>query len=103
MYPVPDQSRYGQFTSLAGIPGQNSGQASPSEKAFAAHFFAKVNGKYYDASYGVEYTGASDFEDKAVFGFFEDMEAVSATPTKPKHWIAKFESKGQPKSIVITP
>ena len=72
MVPAQPGGVYGNLTSDAGLAGQNS--PTPSEKIFGFHFIIKadLDGVYYDASYGVTYTGAADFETKAVAGYVKD-------------------------------
>lgn len=76
---------FGDLTSLTGLPGQNS--PTPSEKAFNLHFIVKVpsvpgiGGPYFDPSYGVTYTGACDFEAKAVAGYGEQI------PNQPSNYL----------------
>lgn len=83
MVPVPPGSVYGDLKNEDGLKGQNSdfppppptAPLSPSQKWFKYHVFLKYNGKYYDPSYGAEYTGPADFETQAIaaygnFGYF---------------------------------
>jgi len=58
---------YGDLTSTAGLPGQNT--PTPSEKVFGSHFIVKQGTDFYDPSYGVTYSGPADFQNKAVAGF----------------------------------
>lgn len=78
MVPSQPGGIYGDLTSIAGIPGQNS--PTPSEKGFARHFIvlpaAPLNGTYYDPSYGVTYAGPNDFEIKAVAGYIKPQTAI---------------------------
>jgi hypothetical protein len=75
MYPArAGNDVYGEMTSLPTLQGQNSGNKAPQEKIFLRHFFLKSetgdsNGKFYDPSYGVIYTGAQNFQDMAVAAF----------------------------------
>ena len=74
MVPAFPGDKYGDMLSEPGIPGQGEGQVTPSEKVFINHFLVKANtpgvgGPYFDASYGVTYTDAHDFQEKAIDGF----------------------------------
>jgi len=69
---LPPNNRYGDLENLLnGISGQNS--TPPSQKVFDNHQFLSYNGpsgkKYYDPSYGVEYTGEQDFQKQAIAGY----------------------------------
>lgn len=72
MVPLPTGGVFGDMTSTAGLPGQNT--PTPSEKAFARHFIVKttvVSGdQFFDPSYGVTYSDADDFETKAVIAYY---------------------------------
>jgi hypothetical protein len=82
MVPLPQNSVFGDLTSEAGIPGQNS--PTPSEKFFTQHFIVKapsglsVGGPYFDPSYGATYSDNCAFESQAVAGY-----AVKASTTAP--------------------
>ena len=68
--PNPDAPAvYGAMTSNTGVAGQNS--PTPSEKAHINHAIVCVpaTGLYYDPSYGLTYTGPSDFENQALDGY----------------------------------
>jgi hypothetical protein len=74
--PYPDMvpwvgNQYGDLTSLAGLPGQNT--SMPVEKVFGNHLIIMtaqgIGGPYFDPSYGVPYSGEADFEAKAVAGY----------------------------------
>ena len=67
MVPVPPGGVYGELTNAAGVRGKNS--PTPSQKLFGRHFFLRYKSTYYDASYGVTYTGAKNFEQKALDGY----------------------------------
>ncbi len=75
MVPPAANSIYGDFTSLTGVPGQNS--PTPFEKFFGSHYIVKapanlsVGGPYFDPSYGVTYAGKCDFESKAVAAYVQ--------------------------------
>jgi hypothetical protein len=64
----------GDCQDVDGLNGQNT--VRPSEKAFTVHFLVEitdgaVNDSYfYDPSYGKRYTGAADFENVAVEGYW---------------------------------
>jgi hypothetical protein len=75
---VPKQAGdlYGEVKSDAGIAGQNS--PTPSEKVFSLHYITRVDGRYYDASYGVKTAGPNDFEDKAVSGYLKQTPGAAA-------------------------
>ena len=79
MVPVPAGSDYGDLRSSTTISGQNS--TPPSQKVFGPHFFVKFGNTFFDASYGVTYTGASDFVSKAVFGFGKHLTDNGITAT----------------------
>ncbi len=66
-YSMVGVGNYGDLQNDSGVAGQNS--PTPAEKAFEYHFIQKLNGTYYDPSYGVTYSSASDFENKAVAGY----------------------------------
>lgn len=69
-----DSEIYGAFTNKDTLKGQNSRAKAPSQKVFQNHQFLKytpVGGGaivYYDASYGVTYTGELNFQQNAVDG-----------------------------------
>ena len=70
MVPVPSPPPYGNYGDLTnnnGAAGQNS--PVPSEKAFGNHQFLQYGSTYYDASYGVQYTGEQGFQNAAIAGF----------------------------------
>lgn len=67
MVPPFPNDVYGDLTSLSGIPGQNT--ATPSEKVFGSHFIVQQGAAFYDPSYGVTYSGPTDFQTKAVAGY----------------------------------
>jgi hypothetical protein len=72
MVPPPDPATptvYGAMTSDIGVPGQNS--PTPSEKIHVNHAIVCIpsTGVFYDPSYGLTYTGASDFENQALNGY----------------------------------
>jgi hypothetical protein len=70
MVPAPAAGGvYGDMTSGSGVPGENS--PTPSEKAHINHAIVKApdTGVYYDPSYGLTYSGAADFETKALDGY----------------------------------
>jgi hypothetical protein len=54
-------------TDAAGIPGQNT---SNPHSLFGDHVMAKLDGKYYDPSYGRLWDSVKQFEDTAVAGFY---------------------------------
>ena len=58
---------YGDLANQPGVAGQNSSTAA--EKAFGFHFIQLLNGVYYDPSYGKTYTGAADFQARAISGY----------------------------------
>lgn len=71
MLPRPPGDRYGDLVSLTGIPGQNA--PTPSEKVFSNHALVQVTqplltGRYFDPSYGEEFSNERDFQDRAVWG-----------------------------------
>ncbi|HMJ84801.1 MAG TPA: hypothetical protein VK504_16585, partial [Vicinamibacterales bacterium] len=70
MVPAPTlPATYGDLTSLFGVEGQNS--FNPSEKAFPNHAIVRVNNRYLDSSYGVEYFGAqSQFESDSIAFYY---------------------------------
>jgi hypothetical protein len=67
----PTGGVYGEVTNDTGIPGQN--MATPQEKVFSNHVFVYTTGitggPYFDPSYGVAYTGETDFETQAIKGW----------------------------------
>jgi hypothetical protein len=80
----PPTSSYGDLTNLIGAPGQNS--PTPSVKTFFFHqiitvdpsllstfnsFVPAANGTSlcFDPSYGLQYSGALDFETQAIAGY----------------------------------
>jgi hypothetical protein len=68
--PNPDAPTvYGNMTSGIGVPGQNS--PTPSEKVHYNHAIVCIpaTGIFYDPSYGLTYTGPSDFETQALSGY----------------------------------
>ncbi len=90
MTPPSTGGIYGDLVNSNARPGQNS--APPSQKVFANHVFLKYipTGTFYDPSYGVTYSGESDFQTKALDGFGDD-----ATPENGK---AKMEVIHPPQS-----
>jgi hypothetical protein len=81
MVPPPDSNNpniFGNLTNAIGAPGQNS--ATPSEKLFKFHQFLKytMNGvsKYYDPSYGLEYTDNVDFHNQVIAGYAKDPDTT---------------------------
>jgi len=64
---VPDVT-YGPEVNDAvdGVPGQNNARPA---KLFNKHFVVRVNGQYYDPSYGLTYVNAQDLYKKAIAGF----------------------------------
>lgn len=82
--PVPNPAVYGGFTNQNTLLGQNTAPSAPSEKVFGNHQFIQYtparaasassgsgslgSAIYYDASYGVTYLNALDFQQKAVGG-----------------------------------
>jgi len=77
MVPLPSNSEFGDLTSVAGLPGQNS--PTPSEKFFVQHFIVKapsglsVGGPYFDPSYGVTYSDSCSFESQAIAGYADKI------------------------------
>jgi len=67
MTPSPANGLYGDLSSLGTFPGQNS--APPQEKVFTSHYIVQYNTTYYDPSYGVTYTSATNFADRAIYGY----------------------------------
>lgn len=59
--------QYGDMTSLAGLPGQNT--PTPYIKIFGSHAIAKYGNNYFDPSYGTTYQNEQDFETKAIAGY----------------------------------
>ncbi|MBX3399048.1 MAG: hypothetical protein KF873_09920 [Gemmataceae bacterium] len=55
-----------EVTDQAGLPGQNT--ANP-RASFRDHVVVKVNGTYYDPSYGLKWASVQAWEDGAVAGF----------------------------------
>jgi hypothetical protein len=81
MVPTPTGMVYGDLTKLSTKTGQNT--SPPSEEAFARHFIVKYPpgpplgvGTYYDPSYGVTYTDATNFETVAVWGYFHGVSGL---------------------------
>jgi len=74
MVPAPSGRVYGDLTKQTTLNGQNT--APPSEEAFSCHFFVKYAGLYYDPSYGVTYTSATDFEAKSVAGYVYSLPVI---------------------------
>lgn len=76
MVPPKPGGVYGDMTSGVGIPGQNS--PTPSEKAHENHAIVLVpaplataiGAPYVDPSYGVTFADESDFETKAIDGYY---------------------------------
>jgi hypothetical protein len=65
--PGPGANRYGDLRSDSGAPGQN--ESTPAEKAHYNHAILKVNGLYYDSSYGLTYSNQLDFQSQAIWGY----------------------------------
>jgi hypothetical protein len=63
-------------TDAAGIPGQNT--ANP-HSLFSDHVVAKLDGKYYDSSYGRVWDSRQHFEDTAVAGFYGQFTQFPGT------------------------
>lgn len=92
MVPEPINRRYGDFSKLTTIPGQNT--APPSESLFLRHFIlvvgantawttrpiANPNVQYFDPSYGVTYAGPRDFEAKALEGYARQPQSEVPPP-----------------------
>ena len=82
MVPKQPGGVYCDLTSAKTLPGQNT--QPPSERVFSAHFIVKPIGisgpVYVDPPYGVTYSNSSDFEGKAVFGYFDAAHPTGATP-----------------------
>jgi len=82
MVPKQHGGVYCDLTSAKTLPGQNT--QPPSERVFSAHFIVKPIGiggpVYVDPPYGVTYSNSSDFEGKAVFGYFDAAHPTGATP-----------------------
>jgi hypothetical protein len=71
---------YGDITSNGGVPGQNS--STPSQKAHVNHAILRVQNRFLDPSYGLEYTSEADFETKALDGYFTTTVPPAAAPAK---------------------
>lgn len=76
-----DSEIYGDFTSADTLRGQNSAPKAPSQKVFNNHQFLRYTptggaAVYYDASYGVTYSGELNFQTTAVDGFGDDVGVV---------------------------
>jgi hypothetical protein len=76
VFPGSTSDFYGNLTSLAGLPGQNT--PTPSEKVFGSHYIVELGPSlaasipgdtYFDPSYGETYTNASIFETDSVSGY----------------------------------
>jgi hypothetical protein len=82
MVPAPSNNAYGDLTKLNTKTGQNT--APPSEEAFLFHYIVKYPhggtsgvGTYYDPSYGVQYTDATNFETVAVWGYYRHVSGLN--------------------------
>lgn len=77
--PTPP-NRYADLTNDTGAPGQNT--ITPSQKLFGDHAIVKttIGGttRYFDPSYGLEYSGPGEFATKAVDGY---VIVMALTPT----------------------
>ncbi|MDR0520486.1 MAG: hypothetical protein LBH00_01390, partial [Planctomycetaceae bacterium] len=88
MYPPPNNNyQYDEARSLGTLPGQNSGNRSPSEKIFGDHAFAKsvdgnTAGMYFDPSYGSIYQNAVQFQNAAIDAFCPFPANNSTTAVK---------------------
>lgn len=105
MVPAQPGNVYCDLTSLNTLPGQNT--QPPSEKIFNSHFIVKPLGLsgvpiYVDPSYGATYANAADFEQKAVFGYFDLQHPVGVTTTNSPIYSVKPPVPGSPQ-ITITP
>jgi Glucodextranase, domain B/Carboxypeptidase regulatory-like domain len=58
---------YGNCRNDFGEPGQN--MSTPGSKIFKWHAFVGVGTRYFDPSYGLEYAGPEDFQEKALDGW----------------------------------
>ena len=103
MVPAQPGGVYCDLTSLPTLVGQNT--QPPSEKIFAAHFIVKpsVSGvpTYVDPSYGVTYSGASNLQSSAIFGYFDfNQPLISNTGTT--YYLVTAPDPANP-GITITP
>jgi hypothetical protein len=71
---------YGDITSEVGEAGQNS--TTPSQKAHVNHAIIKVENRWLDSSYGLEYSSEANFEAKALDGYFTIDVPAAAAPAK---------------------
>ena len=104
----PPSAGFGDLTNLTGIAGQNS--VTPAEKVFGSHFFIKVDpsllagtglaGPYFDPSYGVQYSGADNFEAQAISGYAQ-FDPLVILPSA-QHYLVK-KTGTTPNPIVIIP
>jgi hypothetical protein len=62
--PAKAGRRYGDLVNGDGAAGENN--SDPKEKIFSNHAIVRVDGKYYDSSYGLEYTNAADFQQQSI-------------------------------------
>ncbi len=71
-----------------GVPGQNS--ANP-QSQFQLHVITKIDGTYYDPSYGKTYTGAPDLTSSAIAGVF--TETMMFDPVEQQNVVAMLIRK----------
>jgi Glucodextranase, domain B/Carboxypeptidase regulatory-like domain len=89
MVSAPDPGNtYEDLTSTSGIAGQNS-TPTPSQKAFPDHAIVKANGRYYDSSYGGEYSGEAQFQTDSIAYYWRPN-----TTNKPANWFEARQPDG---------
>jgi hypothetical protein len=118
MVPAQPGGVYCNLTSLPTLPGQNT--QPPSEKVFNVHFIVKpavapslnlgylTLPNYVDPSYGVTYAGPADFQNKAVFGYFDSRHPIGsfANPNNPNQPLLEYSvspAVGSTTNITISP
>lgn len=90
--------RFEEATEAPGVPGQ--GTANPAS-LFGNHQVARINGVYYDPSYGKTYNSLGQFDDEAVAGHYAIPASNDPWPVNEQQVNLDLDGNGQIEDVLV--
>jgi hypothetical protein len=90
--------RFPEVTDAPGLPGQ--GTVDPAS-FFGNHQVVKINGVYYDPSYGTTYNSLAEIDDQAVSGHFGKSTQLNPWPVNELHVNLDLNGDGQIEDVDV--